>query len=71
VVSAAPGLRERSQVKASGLRIDRELGDTAPADWAGEIETVVVPGGLGFREVAFLLLLPLKDRTGPPGLIGR
>jgi uncharacterized protein DUF4336 len=54
VVSAAPGLRERSQVKASGLRIDRELGDTAPPDWAGEIETVVVPGGLGFREVAFL-----------------
>jgi hypothetical protein len=48
---AAPGLRERRQVRRSGLRLDRDLGD-APA-WSG-IEQCVIPGGGGFREVAFL-----------------
>src|SRR5438309_106505 len=33
---AAPGLRERAQVHASGLRLDRDLTDQAPADWGGE-----------------------------------
>ena len=46
---AAPGLRERRQVRRSGLRLDRDLGD-APA-WSG-IEQCVIPGGGGFREVA-------------------
>jgi hypothetical protein len=50
---AAPGLRERSQVKKSGMRLDRDLGDAPPPEWAGEMEHVVVPGGAGFREVAF------------------
>jgi hypothetical protein len=49
---AAPGLRKRAQVKASGLRIDADLGQTPPAAWAGEIAQAVVPGGGGFREVA-------------------
>jgi hypothetical protein len=52
-LSAAPKLRGRAQVRAAGLRIDRELGDTPPPDWAEEIEHVVVPGAFGFREVAF------------------
>ncbi|NNM72502.1 DUF4336 domain-containing protein [Enterovirga aerilata] len=51
--SAAPHLRERAQVKAAGVRLDRDLGETPPADWAGEIGQAVVPGALGFREVAF------------------
>jgi hypothetical protein len=50
---AAPGLRERASVKKAGLRLDHDLGDTAPEAWAGEIGQTVVPGGGGFREVDF------------------
>ncbi len=53
ITAAAPKLRERAQVKKEGVRLDRDLGDAPPADWAGEIEQVIVPGGGGFREVAF------------------
>ncbi len=49
---AAPGLRERSQVRRSGVRLDHDLTDTAPAEWSGAITLVTVPGGLGFREIA-------------------
>lgn len=38
VMWAAPGLGNRAQVRASGLRIDRELGDDAPAEWAAELQ---------------------------------
>jgi hypothetical protein len=76
---AAPGLRERSQVRKSGVRLDHDLGDTAPAAWGDEIETVVVPGGLGFREVALFhrttrtllltdLVLNLEERSLPAPL---
>ena len=54
VTWAAPGLRERAQVRAAGLRLDHDLGEVPPPDWAGAIEQAVVPGGLGFRELAFL-----------------
>lgn len=53
-VWAAPGLRERGQVKRSGLRIDTVLSDTPPAAWGGVFEQQVIPGGAGFREVAML-----------------
>lgn len=53
VTWAAPNLSKRSQVRRSGLRIDRTLADEAPAEWASDLQQVVVPGGLGFREVAF------------------
>ena len=49
---AAPGLRDRRQVRRSGVRLDTDLGDRAPEAWEGEIAQKVVPGGLGFREVA-------------------
>ncbi len=49
---AAPGLRERAPVRRSGVRLDHDLGEVAPGAWGGAIELVVVPGGLGFREVA-------------------
>jgi hypothetical protein len=52
VTWAAPGLRERGAVKKSGVRLDHDLDETAPPDWASEIEQVIVPGA-GFREVAF------------------
>lgn len=54
VTWATPKLRERAQVKAQGVRLDRDLGDTAPEDWAGEIEQSLIPGGFGFGEIAFL-----------------
>ena len=51
--SAAPHLRERAQVKAAGIRLDRDLTGDAPPEWAEEIEQAVVPGAFGFTEVAF------------------
>jgi hypothetical protein len=56
---AAPGLRERAQVRRSGARLDHDLGDDLPPPWPG-IEHVVIPGGLGFREIA---LFHRKSRT--------
>ena len=50
---AAPNLRGRLQVRLSRVRLDRDLGDEPPAGWAAEIDQAVIPGGLGFREVAF------------------
>ncbi len=52
IVYAAPGLRERGQVRRSGLRIDHDLSAVPPDAWAGEIEQEIIPGGAGFREVA-------------------
>jgi hypothetical protein len=50
---AAPKLGQRGQVRRAGLRIDRVLDGAAPPDWAGDLRQSVVPGGFGFREVAF------------------
>ncbi|WP_200913145.1 DUF4336 domain-containing protein [Sphingomonas sp. Leaf10] len=51
---AAPGLSDRAQVRASGLRIDRELDDTAPAEWADALQQGVITGAAGFSEMWFL-----------------
>jgi hypothetical protein len=48
---AAPGLRERRRVRRSGVRLDYDLSETTPAGWQG-VQLVVVPGAMGFREVA-------------------
>ena len=53
VTWAVPGLRDRAQVRTSGLRIDRDLGDAPPADWAGDMDQAVLRGGAGFAEVDF------------------
>lgn len=50
---AAPNLRQRRQVQRAGLRLDRDLADAAPPEWSGDLTQVVVPGGFGFREIAF------------------
>lgn len=50
---AAPGLRQRGQVRRSGVRLDHDLTDAAPPAWADEIEQAVVRG-VGFAEVDFL-----------------
>jgi glyoxylase-like metal-dependent hydrolase (beta-lactamase superfamily II) len=53
VTWAAPNLRQRAQVKASGVRIDRDLPAESPPEWAGDIEQAMIPGAAGFREIAF------------------
>jgi hypothetical protein len=65
---AVPGLRDRRQVRNSGLSIDRELGIGAPEPWGQEIEQGIIEGGGGFREAWFfhrasrsLLLTDLID----------
>jgi hypothetical protein len=74
-ISAAPGLRDRAQVKAAGLRLDRDLTDTPSDSWGGEIDQTVIPGGAGFHEVAFLhrptrtlILTDLIQNLEPPKL---
>ena len=49
---AAPGLRNRGQVRRAPIRLDRDLPDGAPAEWNNTIDLTTVPGGLGFRETA-------------------
>lgn len=49
---AAPGLRDRSQVYRSGVRLDHDLGEEVPPGWGDGFELVCIPGGLGFREIA-------------------
>jgi hypothetical protein len=49
---AAPGLRDRAQVRRAGLRLDHDLTDTPPAAWGDALELATVPGGLGFHETA-------------------
>lgn len=54
VTWAAPGLRERGQVKRSGLRLDHDLGPVPPPEWAADLDQLVIAGGLDVTEVAFL-----------------
>ena len=54
VTWAAPGLRERANVKASDVRLDRDLPSESPPEWAQDLEQAVIPGAAGwFREVTF------------------
>lgn len=50
VTWGAPGLRDRAQVQAKGLRIDADLGPVAPPPWRDEIDQVLVRSG-PFAEV--------------------
>jgi hypothetical protein len=52
VTWAAPGLRKRSQVRKSGVRLDHDLAAIAPDEWGGAIALATMPGGFGFREIA-------------------
>ena len=49
-IFAARGLSARKQVREAGLRIDRELGESTPAEWASELETISVQAPM-FSEV--------------------
>jgi short-subunit dehydrogenase len=48
---SAPGLAGRNQVRTAGVRIDRELDDGTPAEWAEDLATVLVSAPF-FCEVA-------------------
>lgn len=52
VTWAVPGLRDRAQVRASGLRLDRDLPEAAPPEWATEIDQGFIRGA-GYREAYF------------------
>jgi hypothetical protein len=49
---AVPKLGKRAQVRASRLRIDRELDGRELHPWGEELEHVVVPGAADYREAA-------------------
>jgi hypothetical protein len=49
---AVQGLKDRSQVRAAGIRIDAELSGDAPETWAGEIDQVLIRAPI-FKEVDF------------------
>ena len=51
---AVPGLRDRTQVRASAVRIDAVLSETAPTEWAGTLDQGIVEAGVGFNEAWFL-----------------
>ncbi|TNC66851.1 DUF4336 domain-containing protein [Rubellimicrobium roseum] len=51
---AAPGLRDRWQVRLSGVRLDRDLGLAPPDEWKDDLDQALLKGGLGLSEVAFL-----------------
>ena len=53
VTWAPPGLRERANVKASDVRLDRDLPSASPPEWAQDFEQAIIPGAAGFREVTF------------------
>src|SRR3954463_12475647 len=59
ITLAVPGLANRKQVQAARIRIDREISDDTPEDWAADIETVLVRAPL-FCEVA---LFDRRSRT--------
>ena len=70
-----PALRQRAQVRRSGVRIDADLGDEPPAAWGEEIEQGLVRGGGGFEEAWFfhkpsrtLLLADLVENLRPDKL---
>lgn len=56
---AARGLSARKQVRAAGIRIDRELGDLTPDEWTADVETVAVNAPM-FSEVE---LFDKRSRT--------
>lgn len=79
-VWAVPGLRDRPQVRASGLQINHDLGEKSPPAWEKDIEQGLVHGGGGFKEAFFfhrtsrtLILADLVQNLEPsklPALTG-
>lgn len=73
---AARGLSARKQVRAAGIRIDRELGGTTPDEWSADLETVSLDAPM-FSEVEvfdkrsrILILTDLVQNLDPDHLSG-
>lgn len=71
---AVPGLRDRAQVRTSGVRIDRDLADKVPAEWRDEIRQGLIRGR-GLCEAYFfhmasrtLVLTDLIENLAPAKL---
>jgi hypothetical protein len=54
VTWAAPGLRQRRPVRKAGVVLDRDLTPEPPPEWSRDIDQVIVEGGFGVSEAAFL-----------------
>ena len=52
VAWASPGVRRRARARGIDVHFTRELEEQPPAEWRGEIDQTLVPGGI-FREFAF------------------
>ncbi|MBI1219304.1 MAG: DUF4336 domain-containing protein [Rhodobacteraceae bacterium] len=50
---AAPGVRARAVARGVMVRWDRDLADAAPADWAGQIDQMIVHGSPVHQEAVF------------------
>jgi hypothetical protein len=50
---ASPGVRERAAAHRVAVSFDADLGDSAPPDWAAEIEQLVFRGSRFLHEVVF------------------
>ncbi len=48
----SPGLRGRTSVVRSLVRLDHDLPEASPPEWSGVIELETIRGGLGFSETA-------------------
>lgn len=51
---AAPGVAKRAASRGMTLSFDHDLGQEPPADWAGQIDQMIVRGSKVHREAVFL-----------------
>jgi hypothetical protein len=51
---AAPGLTGRRPVRKASVRFNAELQDCAPESWNADLDQLIIRGGLGVSETAFL-----------------
>lgn len=49
---ASPGVRKRARARRIDINFAKDLTEQPPPEWAGEIDQVLVPGGV-FKEFAF------------------
>lgn len=52
VAWASPGVRRRARARHIDVHFTREMEEQPPAEWRGEIDQTLVPGGI-FKEFAF------------------
>jgi uncharacterized protein DUF4336 len=73
---AAPGVAQRAKSRGMAIRFDHDLGQDAPAAWAGEIDQLIVRGSTVHREAVFFhrasatLILTDLIENFEPGRLG-